>query len=166
MANIWMIISLHDNDFWLDLTFLGELITRVMEYFDAKKLPDYLLNSPDYREYLKSYLFDAFVSVYKLRHILDANNYFPNSLEDNVNTKAWLETDHDALVKLSAYFKDHFKLYFSSEEFDHAMSLISSDSLSKHWSEVKHIDEFKLCNGNYEYLIIHCCNWECKSLVI
>lgn len=166
MANIWMIISLHDNDFWLDLTILGELITRVMEYLDAKKLPDYLLNSSSYKEYLKSYLLDTFISIYKLSHILDSSNYFPNNLEDNVNTKVCLESDHDTLTKISIYFKDHFNLYFSSEEFDHAMHLINVNSLSKHLSEVKHIDELQLCDGNYEYLIIHCCDWECKFLIV
>lgn len=166
MTNIWMVLSLHDNDFWLDFTFLGELTTRIMKFLDSKKLQEYLLSSSDYKEYLKASLLETFISIYKLRHLLDYSSYLPNELNNDINVKAWLDTDNDSLVKLSSYFKEHFKLYFSSEELNHAIDLINTSALSKNLSEVKYIDELQICNGNYEYLIIHCCDWECKSLVI
>lgn len=133
---------------------LGEFVTNIMKFFDTYKLDPRLLSDVQYRTYLKSTLVDLLISIYKLRLLAD-----PHSV---VNLSDYSKNvDH-----VSNWFKSQFKLYFTEDEFDKAMSFISSGSLSKHWSEIKYLDEFQMCDGNYEFLIIHCCDWENKFVIV
>lgn len=158
MANIRMIISLHDNDFWFDMNILGEFLTSTMKFFDSHKIDQSLLDNEQYRISLKCVLVDLLISIYKLRLLVDPHSglNIPFDLIDYTKN-----VEH-----VSNWFKAQFDLYFTEDEFSKAMEFISSDCLSKPWNEIRFFDEFQMCNGNYEYLIIHCSEWENKFVIV
>lgn len=74
MANIRMIISLHDNDFWFDMNILGEFLTSTMKFFDSYKIDQSLLDNEQYRISLKCVLVNLLISIYKLRLLIDPHS--------------------------------------------------------------------------------------------
>lgn len=166
MSDIWMVVSLHDNDFWVDLTFLGDVITRIMSFYDSYKLPEYVRNNDDFKSCLKSSLFSMLTSIYRLQYLLTPNNYMPDTLSNAIDIHSWLDTDNKSINDLFAYFSDRFELYYTDEDFNKFARQVNLDAMSNSWKDVKYIDEYSLCNGNYEYLIVHCSAHECKSIII
>lgn len=158
MSNIKMILSLHDNDFWVDMHFLGEFVTSIMRFFESYKLDQSMFDNDQYRASLKCALIDLLTSIYKLRLLIsqDTTLTVPFNLTDYTNN-----VEH-----ISNWFKCQFDLYFIDDEFNKAIELIDTGSLSKRWNDIRYFDEFQVCNGNYEFLIIHCCSWETKFVLV
>lgn len=158
MANIRLVISLHDNDFWLDMHLLGEFVTNTMQFLSSNKIDENLLSDDVYKNSLRNCLVELLISIYRFRYIVNPRSELTAPFDLVSYNK---ETEH-----VADWFKSQFDLYLTDDEFSKAMEFIEVDSLSKDWHDIRYFDEFQMCNGNYEFLIIHCCDWEHKFILV
>lgn len=146
---MWMIITLHDNDFFKTLELLGQILTYIIHYYATYNNLDKLLN--DYDAKLREIILDFLCSAYFLEAVM-RSEYRTQELKEHIRQ----------------YFDERLEIYYLEDDVNRYFKrFISVEDVPEfNLTDLRSIDHLVGAWGNSEYLIVHCDSNECKFKII
>lgn len=133
---MWMIISLFDNDFYFDLEFLGETLTRMIRFYQ-NELPAQSELTDQFKSDLRNQIADLMYSIFQTRSLLGRKH--------NLSDEPYRE-----------YFANGVKVWIGDNEVDEAFAnYILCDGSRVALTSIVSLKDLPNTFGNNEFLVIY-----------